>query len=118
LNDQFPHWFVAEYKKYSGKADSLPVDQHELLALIAPRPLCVASAEGDQWSDPKGEFLSAVNAGPVYALFNKKGLDTNTMPPLNHPVGNTIHYHVRTGTHAITLYDWQQYLQFADEQWK
>ncbi len=118
LNDQFPHWFVAEYKKYSGKADSLPVDQHELLALIAPRPLCVASAEGDQWSDPKGEFLSAVNAGPVYALFNKKGLDTDKMLPLNHPAGNTIRYHIRAGTHAITLYDWQQYLQFADEQWK
>jgi len=118
INDQFPHWFVAAYKKYNDNEKALPVDQHMLLALIAPRPIYVASAEGDQWSDPKGEFLSAVNAGNVYALFGKKGLETDTMPPVNHPVGNTIRYHIRSGKHAVTLYDWQQYLQFADMQWK
>lgn len=118
INDQFPHWFVAAYKKYNNNTDSLPVDQHMLLSLIAPRPLYIASAEGDQWSDPKGEFLSAVNAGKVYALFGKKGLETDTMPPVNHPVGNTIRYHIRSGKHAVTLYDWQQYLSFADMQWK
>jgi hypothetical protein len=89
-----------------------------LLALIAPRRLYIASAEGDQWSDPKGESLSAVNAGKIYALFGKKGLETDTMPPVNHPVGNTIRYHIRSGKHAVTLYDWQQYLAFADMQWK
>ncbi len=118
LNDQFPHWFVPGYKKFNNKADSLPVDQHMLLALIAPRPLYVASAEEDQWSDPKGEFLGAVNAGPVYALFGKKGIETNEMPAIHQPVGNTIMYHIRAGKHAITLYDWQQYMQFADKQWK
>jgi hypothetical protein len=118
INDQFPHWFVAAYKKYNDNTDSLPVDQHMLLALIAPRPLYIASAAGDLWADPKGEFLSAVNAGKVYALFGKKGLGTDTMPPLNHPVGNTIRYHIRSGGHAVTLYDWQQYLEFADMQWK
>lgn len=118
INDQFPHWFVTAFKKYNNNEAALPVDQHMLLALIAPRPLYVASAEGDQWADPKGEFLSAVNAGKVYALFEEKGLDTGTMPPVNHPVGNTIRYHVRSGGHAVTLYNWQQYLQFADMQWK
>ena len=118
INDQFPHWFVAAYKKYNDNTDSLPVDQHMLLALIAPRPLYIASAAGDLWSDPKGEFLSALNAGKVYALFGKKGLGTDTMPPVNHPVGNTIRYHIRSGGHAVTLYDWQQYLEFADMQWK
>jgi len=118
INDQFPWWFVAAYKKYNDNTASLPLDQHMLLALIAPRPLYVASAEGDQWSDPKGEFLSAVNASKVYALFGKKGLGTDIMPPVNHPVGNTIRYHIRTGKHAVTSYDWQQYLAFADMQWK
>jgi hypothetical protein len=89
-----------------------------LLSLIAPRPLYVASAEGDTWSDPKGEFLSAKEAGRVYALFGKKGIDADSIPPLNHPVGNTIRYHIRAGKHDVTLYDWQQYLQFADKQWK
>jgi hypothetical protein len=89
-----------------------------LLALMAPRPLYVASAAGDLWADPKGEFLSAVNAGKVYSLFGKKGLEIDTMPHVNDPVGNTIRYHIRSGGHAVTLYDWRQYVAFADMQWK
>jgi hypothetical protein len=117
INGNFPHWFVDAYKKYNNNVFDLPVDQHELLALVAPRPLYVASAAGDLWSDPKGEFLSAWHAGEVYSLFGKKGLGTDKMPPVEHPIGNTIHYHIRTGKHDITLYDWQQYINFAKEQW-
>jgi len=75
----------------------------------------VASAEDDRWADPKGEFLSAFHAGPVYALYGKKGLTTEQMPPVNRPVGETVRYHVRTGKHDITAYDWQQYVGFADQ---
>ena len=118
INQKFPHWFSPNYKKYNDNTAALPVDQHMLLALMAPRPLYVASAEGDQWSDPKGEFLSAKNAGPVYALFNKKGIAAEAMPGLQQPVGETIRYHIRAGRHDVTLYDWQQYLHFADGYWK
>ncbi|MEO6455516.1 MAG: hypothetical protein ABIN97_15660 [Ginsengibacter sp.] len=118
INEKFPHWFIGRYKSYGDNINALPVDGHMLLSLIAPRPLYVASAEGDSWSDPKGEFLSAREAGRVYALFKKKGIDVDSMPPLNHPVGHTIRYHIREGKHNVTLYDWQQYLKFADEQWK
>lgn len=114
INSKFPHWFAKNFRRYDDHEAALPVDQHELLALIAPRPLYVASADGDQWSDPRGEFLSAQAAEPVYALFGKKGLGVNVMPPLDTPVGDTLRYHNRTGKHDMTAYDWAQYLDFAD----
>ena len=96
----------------------MPFDSHMLLALIAPRPLYVASAEEDQWADPKGEFLAAVAASEVYELLGRNGVGTATMPPVNQPVGDAVRYHVRTGKHDITAYDWQQYLDFAERQFR
>ena len=115
INNKFPWWFVPAYKQYGGNTAALPLDQFMLLALIAPRPLYVASAEGDQWSDPRGEFLSAHLATPYYHLFNENGIETDSMPAPEHPVGDGyIRYHIRSGKHDITMYDWQQYLDFAD----
>jgi hypothetical protein len=116
ITAHFPHWFVPKFKTYGENVNALPVDGHMLLSLMAPRPLYVASAVEDTWSDPKGEFLSAKEAGKVYALFGKKGIDTDSMPPLHHPVGGTIRYHIRAGKHAVTLYDWERYLDFAAEE--
>ena len=113
LNERFPHWFCGNYRQYSGREGAMPFDAHMLLALIAPRPLYVASASEDQWADPKGEFLAAVAAGEVYELLGRKGLGTQVMPAADQPVGDTVRYHVRTGKHDITAYDWQQYLDFA-----
>ena len=116
ITAHFPHWFASKFKTYGDTINALPIDAHMLLSLMAPRPLYVASAVEDTWSDPKGEFLSAREAGKVYALYGKKGIDTNSMPALHQPVGETVRYHIRAGKHAVTLYDWQQYLQFAREQ--
>jgi hypothetical protein len=117
LNSAFPHWFSPAYKQYTGHPEKLPVDGNELLALIAPRPLYVASAMDDQGSDPKGEFLSAVNAGNVYRLYGKKGLGITQMPPPDQSVMHDIGYHVRSGKHDVTAFDWDQYLAFADMHW-
>ena len=118
LNNRFPHWFCGNYKKFSGREADMPFDAHMLLALAAPRPLYVASAQEDQWADPKGEFLAAAAASQVYELLGRKGIGTKTMPPVNEPVGDTVRYHVRTGKHDITAYDWQQYLDFAEKHFR
>ena len=115
INRAFPHWFIGKFKDYSFAVDQLPVDQHMLLALMAPRPLYVASAQEDAWADPKGEFLSAWHASATYALYIRKGIPSETMPPVNSPAGKYVRYHIRTGKHDVTLYDWQQYIAFADE---
>lgn len=114
INNSFPHWFNANFKQYNGKENLLPVDQHALIALMAPRPVYIASASEDLWADPKGEFLAGVHASPVYNLFCKKGIGASSMPPVNTPVHQgSIGYHLRDGKHDITLYDWQQYMDYS-----
>ena len=115
LNRTFSHWFCENYKKYGDNEASLPFDQHELIALIAPRPVYVASASQDLWADPKGEMLGLVNAVPVYGLYGYEGITREELPPVNTPVVSDIMgYHLREGKHDVLLYDWEQYVAFAD----
>jgi hypothetical protein len=118
LNTSFPHWFSGTFKKYSNNEAALPVDQHELIALCAPRPVYVASATEDNWADQKGEFLGAKLAEPVYALFGLKGLGVDEPPlPDTSVSAGALGYHSRTGKHDILLSDWEHYMDFADRQW-
>lgn len=119
INESFPHWFNATYKTYSGREAELPVDQHMLLALIAPRPLYVASADEDLWSDPRGEFESLAATSAVYALWKEPAMAPSAMPPLDAPlVLGKRAYHIRTGVHNLLPYDWAQFTAFADRVWK
>ena len=119
ITDAFPHWFAGKYKSFSGRVDALPIDQHMLLALMAPRAVYVASADEDLWSDPRGEFLSMVHASPVFALWGDRPMAAGDMPPLNRPLVTARRgYHVRNGGHNLTSYDWQSFMDFADTLWK
>ncbi|MFD1145014.1 acetylxylan esterase [Larkinella insperata] len=115
LNTTFPYWFCPKYRSYNNRPNALPIDQHELLALIAPRPLYVASAQEDRWADPKGEFLSARQTDPVYQLYGKKGIGTDSWPAIHQPVGETVGYHIRAGEHDVKRYDWEQFIEWADK---
>jgi pimeloyl-ACP methyl ester carboxylesterase len=114
INKNFPHWFCGRFKSYDHKEAELPVDQHQLIALIAPRSVYVASADEDLWADPRGEYGSLLAAAPVFELFGLAHIKQPAMPALNQPrhVGST-GYHIRTGKHNLNETDWGHFLNFA-----
>ena len=103
---RYPYQFAANYGKFAQHVDQFPVDAHMLVALIAPRPVFLQTGDKDFWSDPKGEFLAAVAAGPVYKLFGKEGLGTDTLPPPGHPILHTIGFSMHDGGHGTMPGDW------------
>jgi pimeloyl-ACP methyl ester carboxylesterase len=115
INRNFPYWFCENFKKYNDREERLPIDQHQLIALIAPRAVCVGSADEDLHADPRGEFLSLAHAAPVFALYGLPDFRPDEMPPLDRPVTRgQVSYHVRAGTHNLTPVDWKVYMDFAD----
>ena len=115
INTSFPHWFATNYKKYNNNEAALPVDQHMLLALIAPRPLYVTNASKDLWADPTGTYLALKAAEPVYALYGLRSALPGTPPPIDRPVKKgPLGYHNREGIHDLTEYDWAQFIEFAN----
>jgi hypothetical protein len=111
----FPHQFAINYQTYGENVNKLPVDTHELLALIAPRPLLLGTATLDRWSDPKGEFLAANAAEPVFKLLGVEGLGTTQMPGPEEPILHRVGFVYHTGEHQITPYSWDVFLKFADK---
>jgi hypothetical protein len=118
INTSFPHWFTTNYKKFNDKEDSLPVDQHMLIALIAPRPVYATNASKDLWADPKGTYLALKNAEKVFSLYGLKSNLPVSSPGINEPViESPIAYHIREGEHNLTTYDWSNFIKFANYQY-
>lgn len=114
----FPHWFAENYRRYANNEAALPVDQHMLIALMAPRLVYVASAQEDTWADPTAEFGACLEASPVYQLFGLTGVGEATMPKVSAPRhAGAIGYHMRPGVHNLMLTDWNYYMDFADRHW-
>jgi hypothetical protein len=118
ITTTFPYWFAANYRSFAARESSLPVDQHMLLSLIAPRALYVASADEDLWSDPRGEFMALAHTSPVFALWGEPAIAPEAMPPLEQPMRSGRRgYHIRRGPHNLTPYDWDRFVDCADAVW-
>jgi len=119
MAQNFPWQFAGNFQKWVGKWNDLPVDQHMLIALCAPRPVYVNGGRTDQWSDPKGEFLALVGAGPVYRLLGAKDLGVTEMPDLDKPVtSGSLAFHYHSSGHTAVPADWKAFLDFADRHYK
>ena len=112
ITKAYPHWFGREFPGFAGRESALPIDQHALLALIAPRPVLLGNARRDMWSDPAGSFRAAQGASPVYRLFGAVGLDQPDLVTFNAEA--QIGFFMRPGGHGITRTDWDRFLEFAD----
>ncbi len=132
----FPFWFCPEYRKYANREYEMPFDQHFLTALIAPRPVCIGSAEEDTWADPQREFLTAVMTAGVNRflavgsvpreddLCADNGQTFSAYPTAGTTVrmgcttaagGSPVQYHIRPGTHYFSRWDWNRYLAYYVE---
>jgi hypothetical protein len=109
---RYPYQFAANYAKYAGFPDSAPMDANLLIALVAPRPLLLQTGNSDYWSDPKGEFLAEVAAGPVYKLLGKDPLDTDVWPAAKQPIFHDLAYYMHDGGHGMVPSDWDIYVEF------
>jgi len=112
ITKSYPHWFAPAYSDYAGREEALPVDQHHLLALMAPRPILLGNARRDVWSDPKGSFRAAMGADPAYALYGLSGLDQDRLDVWRPDAD--IAFWLRPGTHGGVKEDWPAFLAFLD----
>lgn len=114
----FPYWYAANYRRFAHNETSLPLDQHWLIALMAPRLVYIASASEDTWADPAAEFGAGVGATPVFELFGLGGVGPPQMPAIDAPRHEgAIGYHVRAGKHDLTRQDWTRFMDFTDRHW-
>ncbi|MCC6536671.1 MAG: acetylxylan esterase [Bryobacterales bacterium] len=109
---RYAYQFAANYGKYGAAVDKFPVDAHLLVSLIAPRPLLLQTGNTDKWSDPRGEWLAALAAGPVYRLLGRGDLGTAELPPAGVPLLNTLGYVMHDGGHGMVPGDWDVYIEF------
>ena len=114
LNTVFPHWYAKSFRKYMDKDAELPWDQHFVLALIAPRPVYLGTAQGDTQADPEGEFETAKASDEVYKFLGTEGFPYTAFPALNEPLYGQVGFHIRPGGHDVQNFDWKQYLKFSN----
>lgn len=112
ITKSYPHWFSPAYAAYADREKDIPIDQHQLVALVAPRPLMLGNGWKDVWSDPNGAFRAAAGADAVYKLLGAKGLTQAGLK--DRPNGGELEYFIRPGGHGVRVTDWDEMLNFLD----
>jgi hypothetical protein len=115
INTSFPHWFCENFKHFNEAPDRLPFDQHDLIALCAPRPVLVSAATLDLWANPDGQFAMLRAADPVYKLVAGDGLGSGEIPEPSHLLPSRLGYFLRPGKHEMNEPDWMAWLDYADQ---
>lgn len=116
INLRFPHWYCGNFQRYNANESALPMDTHGIVALAAPRPLYMGTAEEDLWSDPRGSFEAARAASPVWELLGKPGLPNSTFPETDATdFSGSLGFHCRSGGHGVNEFDWQQFIRFFQQ---
>ena len=115
INTSFPHWFCGNFKAFNEEPARLPFDQHELIALCAPRPVLLSCATEDLWANPTGQFDMLRAADPVYKLVAGDGLGATQMPEVSKVLPSRLGYYIRPGKHSMTREDWAVWLDYADK---
>ncbi|PHS22685.1 MAG: alpha/beta hydrolase, partial [Robiginitomaculum sp.] len=116
ISENYPHWFLPKFATYAQNKAALPLDQHFLLALMAPRPMFLGNARRDVWSDPNGAFRAAEAASAAYGLYGQEGLHQKTLKDFD-PTAD-IAFWLRPGTHGVVKEDWPAFLEFLDAHFK
>ena len=116
ITDSYPHWFSSSYASYAGREEELTLDQHHLLALVAPRPIMLGNARRDVWSDPNGAFRAAQGASPVYELYGADGFTPTRLDQFE--PDQPLSFWLRPGTHGVVKEDWPAFLAFLDAHFK
>jgi hypothetical protein len=112
ITGNYPHWFDKRHESFAGREEGMPVDQHALLALIAPRPVLLGNARRDVWSDPAGAFRAAKAADAVYELYGVNGLTAKRLDQFDPKA--ELSFWIRPGTHGVVKEDWPAFLAFLN----
>ncbi|MEM9168142.1 MAG: hypothetical protein AAGC56_00685 [Pseudomonadota bacterium] len=112
ITKTYPHWFAPAYASFAGREDEMPADQHQLLALAAPRPVLLGNARRDVWSDPNGAFRAAQGASVIYDMFGGAGMTQERLRPYDPTAA--LSFWIRPGTHGVVEEDWPAFLDFLD----
>ncbi len=114
ITTKFPHWFCGKFNAVGEDVSKLTFDQHELVALCAPRPVLFSCAVSDTWSNPSGQFAMLLGADPVYRLICGEGVAFQQMPEVGRLMPSRLGYFIRPGGHSMNETDWLAWLDYAD----